>query len=127
MLNKRSFGRTDGLAITSITTSETAVGAALRGGAAFTGPCVLLAVRATNDVGAGAKFNVRGYTDASKTVQLFDVAMDLSAAADQWASTHFTQPIPLLRGEALNITAEADGGSGHGLSVTVDYEVADVI
>jgi len=81
----------------------------------------------TNDVGSGGTFTIRGYSDASKTIQLFEWSADLTTGADDWNSTQFPQPRPLGRAEALNVTAEVASGSGHGVDVWIEYIDMDVV
>lgn len=124
---RTSYGRSDAASITSITTSESSRVAVLIGTAPLQGPNLLLGLRATNDVGAGATFTIRVYSASSGGLELASWDADLSAAADVWDSTQFTQPIPVKRTDTIYVTAESNAGSGHGVSVTIDTLVADVI
>lgn len=126
-LVKNSGGRSDALSITSITTSETSVAAVLRGTTGLVGPIAITGIIVTNDVGSGGTFTIRGYSDASKTIQLFEWSADLTTGADDWNSTQFPQPRPLGRAEGLNVTAEVASGSGHGVDVWIEYIDMDVV
>lgn len=124
-ITRPNYMRSDELTLAGYDTTESTAAPLLKGTASLLGPAGLFEVRAKKHAGGADDSVIRVYTDASKTIQIYEQTHSFSADGD-WAAFQLVRDEIVAAGEQPHVTVQAGAGTGHEVRVWVSLTVAAV-